>query len=117
SSLIQFFRTPERAGAEAGPLDLARWRRGLRNGLQLSGFHVGDRLLELVLEPGGDRIQVPDRRVADTVVGGVVREVAALLALVLEALDRVTGRVLEALLSAGHVAGPCVRGGLVLGGI
>src|SRR5438309_11533027 len=100
---------------EAGPLDLdSLATHSLGDGLQLPGCHVRDRLLELVFESGGNRVQVADRRGADTAVGGVVHEVAGLLAFVLEALDRIASGVLQVLFGAGDDAGLGVRKGLPL---
>src|SRR5213593_1588966 len=86
----------ERADRLAGPLDVMRWRVPLRDGLELPGLHVRDRLLDLVFESGRHGTQVADRRDANA----VVDEVAGLLALVLETFDPVADRVLQALLSA-----------------
>src|SRR5688500_17960757 len=75
-------------------------RRVSRDGFELPRLHVRESCLELVLEACRDRSEVADGRKGDAVVRGVVEEVAALLALVLEPFDRVTRRDLELLLRA-----------------
>src|SRR6267378_2807067 len=85
----------------AGPLPFRLTRGpGSRDWLELAGLHVLSGLLDLVGQAGRDRAEVADLRHADPVVRRVVGEVACLLALVLEALDRVARRVLQAFLRA-----------------
>src|SRR3989442_203436 len=86
----------------------------LGDGLELAGLHVRESLLQFVLEPCRNGVEVANRRVADSVVRCIVEEVPALLSLVLEALDGIADRELQMFLGAGDDARLGVRQRLVL---
>src|SRR6266550_6380332 len=105
----------ERADPSAGPLDLDSFATcALGDRLELPGCHVRGRLLELVLEPRRNGVEVADHGCADAAVRGVVDEVSGLLALVFEALDPVPYRDLQMLFGTRDDAGLGIGKGEVL---